>query len=172
MIIGIYILAALIISYMVFNYLSKISRKKSNTLDNAKKDYLQFLGSFVLGAGTDETSREFCKIKQMWEIAETPSDLFAVFQLSDAISSLAFDDAVERLDTEGLEEISKVFRHKRDYLLWSIIRFSQKKNNKHGKTSKEELNSFCQKSIEKSKREMGIRYCHFVKSYPRPWENS
>jgi hypothetical protein len=120
--------------------------------------YLQYLCAVVLGAGSDETSREFCKIKHLWEIASTPSEFIAAFQLSDGIAQIAFGDVSEMLDQDILTEIKKTYRIRRNRLLWSI-----KKTTKDLDISDD--------SVDKSKRNLLVRYCHMVKTFPKAWEH-
>ncbi|HHS50558.1 MAG TPA: hypothetical protein ENN07_05525 [candidate division Zixibacteria bacterium] len=148
------------------------SKRKSRAgimqIERSQKDYLQFLSFLVLGAGTGDTAKELCKIRQIWEMAETPADMFAALQLSDALSSLALDDASGRLDTDCLREVGRTLRSKRNHLLWAIVRFSGAEKIPSRKKENDYLSS---DAVEKAKRHMGIRYCHYVKSYPRAWED-
>ncbi|MCK5833393.1 hypothetical protein KAH81_06960 [bacterium] len=118
-----------------------------------------------MGAGSTEITRELCKIKHLWDTAENANDMSAALQLSDGVSALALQDAAERLNSDCLAEVEKTFRYKRNHLLWTIIRYSGLKN--HSGKEKELLYS---ESIEKAKRMMSVRFCHYLKSYPRNWE--
>ncbi len=151
--------------------LSRFNRRRRlrRIAENAKNDYLKFLSTMLLGAGTLETSREYCKIKQVWDLAEDHFDMFAALQFTDGISVMALDDAAERLDTECLAEVERSFRHRRNHLLWSLIRLAEQT----GLGQKDKIDQALPlERIAESKRGMGIRFCHLIKSYPRTWEHN
>jgi len=136
---------------------------KPNELLGSSRAYLQYLTSIVLGACSEEAAYELCKIRHIWEIAVTPAEYIAAFQLSDGVASIALDDAKERLDSDCLAEIDRTYRLKRNQLLWSIRKYVGKEIGAQG--------AFPAESIAKSKRELSIRFCHLIKSFPKGWEH-
>lgn len=162
---------ALIMLLSALYLASRYSRRRrlTNICENAKREYLRFLSSLILGAGTGETSREYNKIKQVWDFADSPKDMLAALQLSDGIAILALEDASERLDTNCIVEVERSFRHRRNHLLWAILRLAGRNKLVAKESIGDELG---QELITSSKRQLEKRFYHLVKSYPRPWEHN
>ncbi len=171
MYVALLVILILVAIIAMLSLLSLSAYKKKRILPEIDSDicvieeYFRYLSAITLGAASDESAKEYCKAKSIWDSATTPEEALAAFQISDGVSRIILDDARDRFDRDAYREIERGYIYRKNNLLWAIYR-RLKLRDSSDKQNWEDI----KKEINESKNRLLVRFYHRIKPYPRPWE--
>ena len=141
----------------------KFKNTKKQSLQSLRREsteFFQFLNALVLGVCSNETARELCKVRQIWDNASDHMEYMAAFHLLDGAAYLALEDASESVDKDSYKDIKKNYLYRKNRLLWAINKVLQE-------SSKTKKSLVLHDDIEKAKSKLIIRYSHLIKPYAK-----
>ena len=152
------------------------SRAKYTAIDKktqaASKEYFLFLNSIILGLGSDESAKEFCKVMQIWDGASTPEECLSAMHFLAAAASIVLSEARSQLDTTAFDELCRSHRYHKNHLLWALHRNIMAKRDRILNVDfrkAPDRKSFSDDFI-RYKKNLAVRYFHLLKPYVKPWD--
>ncbi|RKZ31098.1 hypothetical protein DRQ36_03300 [bacterium] len=166
------ILIVLLLVSLFADFKRKQYNRKLVKLQTASSEYYHYLNSLILGFGSNETARELCKAKQLWENASGFAEQFAAVQIADGAANIALSEVGEIIDTEAFTELTKQYRCHKNNVLWAIrlIMMTGKPRNSPETSGKFLDSGILDKLVTQAKIRLLVRYSHIMKPYPKPWE--
>jgi len=166
------VILVIIATIAIFSLLALSSYRRNrfvpevNRYNSAINEYFRYLSAVTLGAASDESAREFCKAKSLWDIALTPSEHLAAFHMADGAARIILDDAMGKFDKDAYSELIHGYSIRKNNIAWAISRVLSKETDNPAYWDWNILNA----ETTEAKNNLFVRLYHHIKPYTRSWE--
>lgn len=119
--------------------------------------------------GSDETAKELCKIRLIWNNIKDVEDYIPAVQLADGIARIMFSDIKDQIEEPLYRNLTHKYSTYKNRLVWAILK---KKGNTKGKNVNQPGEKPKDYYRHAEKKRLMVHYFSLVRRYPRTWQDN